>query len=423
MQLHKGKYVRNIVTLLSSAVVAQILGLILTPVLTRTFSPEAFGIFNAFVSYSATMALFIFFSIELAIVRPKSIGNLNRIFGLLFVVGGGSTLGIFISFEFEFEFYHFIGFDKLFDIKYLAFLGIILTALNLVLNFLVTRLGIFSVYAKTQVVFVVIRFLITISLFYVGVEFYGLIYGFLFATACNAIYLGHKTKILSYRPVLSSASVRVTARKYKDLIMYNTPASLINALIVNFPVFYVFKTYGVEAAGFFGLAYRIILMPVSLVNKAVGQVLYKELVHRKRESRYLMRLVLKNVMLLSLSFPVFLILYLYGDIIFGTVFGIEWKEAGFMASLMSPYVFLSLVVSPLSYFFVAFDKNKHFSLINLTFLSVLVVGVYIGKWSQVHEFITFYTYVNVFYYLSVFFMIILILFYANRGINDKIRQK
>jgi hypothetical protein len=60
------------------------------------------------------MALFLFFSVELAIVRPKSIGNLNRVLGLLIVVGGTVATLFFITILLESNFYDLIGFDKLF---------------------------------------------------------------------------------------------------------------------------------------------------------------------------------------------------------------------------------------------------------------------------------------------------------------------
>lgn len=406
INLPQSKYFKNVLTLLSSAVVVQLLSVLLMPVLTRVYSPEAFGFFNAFVSYSGTIALFLFFSMELAIVKSNSQKSLNRVLGLLVILGATSGSLIFISILLESKIYGLIGFDKLFDIKYFVFIGVVVAALNLVINSLITRLGIFSVYAKTQVIFVIVRFVITLILFYIGVQVQGLILGFIFASALNLTYLTYKVELFRHKPYFDLRSLRVTALRYKDLLLYNTPASLINTLIVNFPIFYIFANYSVAEAGLFGLAYRIILMPVSLMNKAIGQVLLKEFVTHKAETAYLVKLVVKNILLLALSSPIFIVIYFYGIDIFQIIFGSEWSRAGSLAALLSPYVFLSLVVSPLSFYFVAFDKNKLFSIINFSFLIILCVGSIVSNWHYLEEFVHFYTIVNSVYYVIVFFIIL-----------------
>ncbi len=425
MKLLNREYLGNIGVLLSSAVVAQILALLLTPVLTRMYSPEAFGFFNAFVSYSGTMALFLFFSIEFAIVKSRSVGNVNRVLGLLLTVGGISAFVIFSSVTLELSFYKSLGFEKLFDIKFYVFVGALFAAINMVLNSLVTRLRIFKLYAATQIAFVVMRFVITFTLFYMGVEALGLILGFLLPTLLNLLYVGSKTNVMSCKPDFHFLSLMATAKKYRDLIFYNAPGNLINTLIVNFPIFYILKSYSIEEAGFFGLAYRMILMPVSLMNKAVGQVLYREFVDNKNEPSRVFMLVVKNATLLSLFFPVFLILYLYGDVIFTTVFGELWGKAGAMAALMSPFVFCSFVVSPLSLFFPAFDKNKHFSIVNAIFLAILFLGANFEGWDDINGFIEYYTWINLFYYLSIFLMMIFLATSMNRRAicSSKSKQK
>ncbi|MFT5296889.1 MAG: O-antigen/teichoic acid export membrane protein [Colwellia sp.] len=417
MKLFKSRYFRNVLTLLGSAAAAQVLALLLTPILTRLYTPEAFGFFNAFVGYSGTMALFLFFSIELAIVRPKSTGNLNRVFGLLVAVGGTVATLIFITLLFESNFYYFIGFDKLFDIKYFVFVGILCAALNIVLTYLVTRLEIFGVYAKTQIAFVLGRFTITIALFYLGAINYGLVIGFILPTIINILYLAHKTKLICYKPNFNRFSLKITAIKYQDLILFNTPAAIVNSIIVNFPIFYILKTYGVEVAGLFGLAYRMILLPVSMVNKAVGQVLYKKFIDKRNDFVYLIKFIFKNVALLSMSLPVFTILYFFGEEIFVFIFGAKWQMSGELASTMSPYIFISFIVSPLSYYFVAFDKNKQFTIINIAFLSLLVLSVMLTNKAQVKEFIQLYTFINIFYYLTVFIVILNGVFRKRRTVN------
>jgi len=414
MKFVKSKYLANVITLLTSALAAQLLTLIFTPILTRTYSPEAFGFFNAFISYSGTLAALLFFSLDLSIARPKSIGNLNRVFGLLLTTGILSSFFIFISILFEFNVYKFLGFNRVFEYKYIFLVGIVFAGVNLILNALITRLGVFSLYAKSQIFFVIIRFGISIGLFYLGFDFFGLILGFIIASLINIVYLSYKTKILSYAPTINYLSIIATAKKYKDLIYHNTPANLVNILIVSFPVFYIFKSFGAIEVGLFALAYRMILLPVTLVNKAIGQVLYKELIDKKKENKYVSKLLAKNALFLSLSFPVFAILYFWGPNVFSIAFGDNWVQSGELASIMAPYVMLNFIVSPLSFYFVVYDKNKLFFAFNLIFLFTLSFGTFIYEYQDIYSFIKFYTINNMMYYLTIMISILVLQYNSHR---------
>ncbi|MCP4325920.1 MAG: oligosaccharide flippase family protein [Alteromonadales bacterium] len=414
MNLFKSTYVTNVLTLLTSALTAQLLTLVFTPILTRAYAPEAFGVFNAFVSYSGTLAALLFFSVELSIARPKSIGNVNRIFGLLLAIGGGASLFIFISIVFEFDIYNYLGFDRIFEYKYIFFVGILIVGSNLVLNALITRLGIFSVYAKSQVFFVILRFGVTISLYYLGSNFFGLILGFVIASFVNIAYLSYKTKIFTYSPKMNHLSIIATAKKYKDLILHNTPANIVNILIVSFPVFYIFKNFGAVEVGLFALAYRMILLPVTMVNKAIGQVLYKEMIEKKHDVSYISKLLIKNALFLGISFPVFVILYFWGENIFSLAFGENWSGSGEFASIMAPYVMLNFIVSPLSFYFVVYDKNKLFLFFSTFYLSTLILGSIVYNSQDIYSFVKLYTINNMLYYITILISII-VLQYKNHG--------
>ena len=399
--MFKSKYVRNILTLVSSALFAQILALLLTPILTRLYSPEEFGVFTAFISYSGTLAAFIFLSLELAIVKSKSSRELSSVLGLMLVVSILLLSILSITIYSESTFYTLIGFDKLFDIKVLVLLGVLFSATNLVLNQFITRKEKFSVYAKSQVCFVALRFVFSYLFFYFGFTQYGLVFGFTLATILIIIYLSYSTEI--YKETLSLKKIYFFAvfRKHKKLVIFNTPSNLINILIINFPLFFILKNFGLEAAGLFGLAYRMVMLPVTLVNKAIGQVIYKRFSAMSILDKTMFAFIIKNILFLTLSFPGFALLYLFGEEIFSFIFGVEWRIAGEYAALMTPFIFLSFLISPLSYYFVAYDKSDLLMVISILFLGGLILASVLFEFIDESDFIKTYTLINVAYYMTV----------------------
>jgi O-antigen/teichoic acid export membrane protein len=177
-------------------------------------------------------------------------------------------------------------------------------------------------------------------------------------------------------------------------------------LIVSFPVFYIFKKFGAVEVGLFALAYRMTLIPVTLINKAVGQVLYRELIKQKEDKKYVSKFLLKNALFLSVSIPAFSVLYVWGPEIFSFAFGENWLESGRLASIMSPYVMLNFIVSPLSYYFVVYDKNRLFFIFNITFLFTLSYAALFYDYQDVESFIRLYTVNNILYYLTILISIL-----------------
>ena len=62
-------HIKNIITLSSAPLFSQILGFILTPIITRLYSPEDFGFLNLFSSRS--LILLVFFLLKLLIFLCK----------------------------------------------------------------------------------------------------------------------------------------------------------------------------------------------------------------------------------------------------------------------------------------------------------------------------------------------------------------
>jgi len=403
--MFKSKYVKNILTLFSSAVFAQILALLFTPVLTRLYSPENFGMFTVFLSYSSTLAIFLFLSSELAIVQSKTKRQFNGVLGVMLLISAIILSFLCVTIYLESDFYRLIGFDKLFKIKEVVIVGVVFAGLNLGLNQVITRNEQFSIYAKSQVCFVLLRFIFSFLFFYFGITEYGLVFGFTIATLLIVAYLTYKTRIYRERPNLCWSSLVITARKYNQLILYNTPSNFLNMLLVNFPVFFILKNYGIEAAGFFGLAYRMIMLPVSLVNKAVGQVMYKRFTEMSGKPKHIFNFIVKNIVLLSASMPAFVIIYIFGEELFALVFGQQWEQSGRFASLLAPYIFFSFLVSPLSYYFVAYNKSRLLMAISAFFLAFLIGLTLIIDIHSVQNFILYYSIVNICYYITVLLVI------------------
>ena len=68
---NRSEFEKNVVKLISGTAVAQIISVLISPILTRLYTPEEFGIFTIIVSIYAMLALITGGRYEVAILLPK----------------------------------------------------------------------------------------------------------------------------------------------------------------------------------------------------------------------------------------------------------------------------------------------------------------------------------------------------------------
>ena len=82
VNLIKSSGARNFAKLLSANVLAQVIGLIVYPILTRIYSPEDFGLLNLFLSIGGVLAILSTAEYYYAIVLPKEEQEAENVFGV-----------------------------------------------------------------------------------------------------------------------------------------------------------------------------------------------------------------------------------------------------------------------------------------------------------------------------------------------------
>src|SRR5699024_1687778 len=116
MNILKSKFIKNILILASGTSFAQLIVVITTPILTRIYSPEEFGIYGSFISLALIFSTVVNLSYEESIVLPKLNRNaINLTKGSIFFSLVLSILAL-IGFEIYYLFFDDLltGFDPIF---------------------------------------------------------------------------------------------------------------------------------------------------------------------------------------------------------------------------------------------------------------------------------------------------------------------
>jgi lipopolysaccharide exporter len=148
---------------------------------------------------------------------------------------------------------------------------------------------------------------------------------------------------------LSFRDMRRCASEHWGFARVMTVASLLNALSLQAPFLLIPTLFDLESSGQYFLAYRLLVLPASLVGVAVSQVFFGEAAFRRTDPRKLHDLAYHAaVSLLVVAIPTYAIVAVAGSALVEAVFGSEWRLAGHYAQIMAPWLLLWSVASPIS---------------------------------------------------------------------------
>lgn len=152
-------------------------------------------------------------------------------------------------------------------------------------------------------------------------------------------------------PKIGVGELRAVMRRYAKFPVLETPSTWIDQLGILLPVPMIASLHGAAAAGWFGLARMVVGIPNSQVGSAIADVFQMEIasavvandVGRVRSLffRLARRLALAGVLpfaFLSVS-SIWLVPWAFGE---------GWRNAGVAAALIAPWLYVALIVSPLS---------------------------------------------------------------------------
>ncbi len=167
-----------------------------------------------------------------------------------------------------------------------------------------------------------------------------------------------------WRHVLGRASaalrqhMRTMARQFKDFAWLNSPHAFLGTAQDAVAVALIMAWAGDPAAGFWGLALRYLKAPATLVGSAVSQALYPRLAAAATpaEAQQMVRQLMRS--LGALALVLMAALMLVGPWLFAALFGASWRDAGELARALAPYIAAHFVAAPLAVVTMAWGAQR-----------------------------------------------------------------
>lgn len=346
--LGRGTFGHRAAVLTAGTVVAQALGLLIAPLLTRQYTPADFGIFGVYAAIVMTLSIVASGRFELAVPLPTSHRTAARLFVLSVGVTAGATLvvgalGLVVRM-------------LLADFKGISLfvwavpLTVLSAGLLQSLSYWTIRRGGFRTLSGARIVTAVVTAVVSLLLAVLGMQSVGLILGYLIGQTSGALVLActESRSLLSAwrRPRLEEGSLGQLAREYRAYPLINAPHALLDGLRDSGVALVFISLFGSAANGFFSLGTRLLRAPISLIAASISQA-YLSDASKLRESGGLYRRTLRLMRLLAAgSAPLYAILALVAPVAFAWLFGPQWRETGEYARLLAPGLYATMLVAP-----------------------------------------------------------------------------
>lgn len=361
--IFKGTFTKNVAIVAGGTTLTQLLGVVFSPIVSRLYSPEEFGILSVYSAVLSMIAISSSLKFEWGIPIAESDEKatnvaalsfsvllvITSVIALLLIIPNNKIIGKVIGHEI---------------VPYRLFIpvGVFLTGIHNILMQIGYRNRGFKVIAKTKLTQVLAGNGTKIGLGAIGVGPIGLILGSIFSASAGSFTLVKSFALAGkYRlNHISFKEIKWCAKRYKNFPKFSAPSQILNTAGLSLPKIFLASLYGLEVTGAFGFALGIISLPVQLIGNSVGDVFYSEAARigntdPKRLKRLSIQLFKK---LLIIGFFPFITLVLFGPFLFSFVFGVQWVVAGRYAQILSILVYARLVFMPVSRVFAVLEKQK-----------------------------------------------------------------
>lgn len=419
--LKNSELLRNTSILISGTAVAQMIPILIQPVLRRYYSPEIFGAYAVYLSLVGILAIVSSFKYELAIILPRKDKDAANIFFLTIIISliFNVILTIIILFWKNRILNFFNISDKFSSYLYFVPLGIFFySSYQSINNWLIRTKGFFPISVNK---FVRRGFEgLSQILFKISKNSYGIIFGDLIGHIANLIsgsYQANKRGLSI--GLFSPGKIRYMALKYSEFPKFNVIPSFMSACSFLLPVILLNKFYSSENTGYFDLSKLLLSIPLALISTSISNVLLQSITEKFRDKKSMRKdllLILGIVLIIGLIEV--LTISIFGVELFKFIFGERWGFSGRISQILIWSYTLNFFSASFSAIFISMNKIKMLSTWQLFyFISILSLTLF-RKFAFL-DFLKIYMFIEVFCYLIIILLMIsIVIGYERKILNN-----
>ncbi|RXI25324.1 oligosaccharide flippase family protein [Aliarcobacter trophiarum] len=377
----KSEFSRNVLTLMTGTTIAQAIPIAISPILTRIYTPEDFGVFTLYIAIVSLISIFATAQYDIAIVLPKSdIKAINLMALSLLICCIVVVFTMLCIFLFKNIISEQIEQKELLNFIYLIPLSVLLMGIYQIFNYWSNRKKYYKIMAinRTTQSLTTASSNVLIGLLSRSGLILGQLIGQMTSTLLLLKFVYKKDKNLLRRVKIKY--INLVSIRYIKFPKVNILLSVINSFYNNSKYIIFGFIFLPNVIGQLYLVYRVLGIPSSIIGTSIAEVLLQDISSTKstNDIRAIYKRIIKTflVLLFTALLPS-LIIFLYGEFIFGFVFGNNWLFAGKIASILIIGIIFEFSISPFCKLFFVFDKNEIYLIWEILRLFIIFTPLFI----------------------------------------------
>ncbi len=375
--LFRSEFYRNILSLFSGVFLARIFPALFALIIVRLYSPDDFGIFVLYLTIASALSIVSTGKYENAIILAETTEEKRHIFWL------AQKLNIWVNFAalaLISLYIPLVGITGKTSVIMLALVPVysfFFAAVQLVRNIFISNKQ-FNKLSVLEVVRAILTGIFQCLLFVLPGT--GLFIGAALAQLITFFLYSGKLRETHWVGTLKFTADEIKqGKRYINFLKYSVASEVFNFLSSQLPIFLIKPIFGSTMLGLYSFPNRYISIPVQLVSTSISRVYIQKARSLKNNISELSELTfsLFKKQFLTGIIP-FTILAFWGQPLFRFVFGAEWEYSGFLAQLISPWLFLVMLGSPLSAIMIVMEKQKVSMIFNILLLAFRAVSLLVG---------------------------------------------
>ena len=350
----KSSFLSSVLTLGIGTSIAQVISIAVSPILTRLYSPEDFGVYAFYMSMVSVLAVIATGRYELAIALPKRREEGFQLATLVISLSVVFSSVLFIAlYLFKRQLAYFLG-----DVTLESYIFILmpLSVLCIGISLGLMNLG----YREHQYAFITfiriaqnsLTALVSCLLGWLSSGILGLLLGLLFGQILSAV--SFLKRMWFGKDTVDFRSMFEGAKAYKNFLLYSTPMGVLNTLSFNLLQYGLLLFFNSTLLGYYYFAQRLLSLPLDIIMSSFSPVFYQELGTTVDK----LKLLIKSFTIHVFIGIVWVVPFMYvGEDIFGYIFGSQWRQAGEMALFIAPFIVMNFAGGSISVVFPYFQKN------------------------------------------------------------------
>lgn len=402
----KSEFSRNVLTLMTGTTIAQAIPIAISPVLTRIYTPEDFGIFALYMSIASILSVMATGRYELAIMLPKKDEDATHLVALSIIITLlVSLIALLLVIFFNTSITKLLGNQEISDWLYFMPLTILLTGVYQSLKFWSNRQKQYKYLAINRVTQSTVTATSNLGLGLVGLGSSGLVIGGILGQTLSTIHLAKiiNTKDKRIFRKVKKLKIIALARRYINFPKFDILASLFSVFAQGLIHILFNSLFSTTISGYYYLTQRVLGLPITILASAILDV-FKEraskdyMQHGNAKVIYIS--TFKKLILLG-TLPSIL-LFIFAIDIFTFIFGENWIIAGEYTQILTPMLFLRFISSPLSFMLYIAGQQKVNVIGQFLFLLSTITSFYLGESpKEVVLFLSFFFSLIYIYYLYI----------------------